>query len=308
MNVKHIAGALLSIVSLAVLGMAGCAADPTLDAVDVDEENLDSIGEAITNGTVTCQTLGSLTAGTYNRYTNVASTDAFNNDGAYDIRSYCTTEMNKRRNTTHTSYDNLSLSPYHIATGTSNLPNYTSATPGTQVDTTVEACRAISDAKAGGHSNYGNPMIPNAGSTAAFCPVGGATIADAVRGCLNMIEQETGFGGHQGGLLWDNPRPISCTLGVAAVNGVKKKGITIGWGQPTLRSGLANGSRCKANYYCTSGVCDTATDSRCKGASGSACLAAEGADCTAHKEDTGVCVHRGAACSSGVCKSNGTCQ
>lgn len=310
MNAKHVASALFSVISLTFLGMAGCAAETASDAGDgVEEEGLDSTGEAaeaITSTNISCNTSGSLTAGTYRLYTGVASTNAFNNDGAYDIRSYCTSEMNKRRNTTHTSYSNLTLNPYHIATGTSTLPNYTAATAGTQVNTTTAACQAISDAKYGGHSLYGNPMIPTAGTSQAFCPVGGATIADAVRGCLNAIEQENGFAGHQGGLLWDNPRPISCELGVYTDGGVQKKGITIVWGQPALRSGLANGSRCKANYYCTSGVCGS--DGRCKGATGSACRAANGVDCTDHPEDPGVCVARGTACSSGVCTSSGTCQ
>jgi len=308
MNIKHLASGLFSILSLTVLSMAGCAAEPTSESDDVDEmdvENVDSAEEALTTGSVTCEAKGGISAGTYKLYTGIASagSDAINNDGAYDIRSYCVAEINKRRSTTHTSYQSKTLKPYHVAYSTAVDPNYTVATvAGDGLNTTTQACRAIADAKAGTHSGYGSPLP---GATTAFCGADGfTTVASAVSNCMNMIEAESGYSGHQGGLLWDTARPISCALGVITVNGTKKKGISIDWGTPTTKTGRPNGARCKANSYCSSGVCGA--DGRCKGAANSTCPSAKAQDCTDHPEDPGLCVQKGAACSSGVC-NNGKC-
>jgi hypothetical protein len=311
MNIKHVAAGLLSIVSLSVFSVAGCAtntapdedADAVNDETDAfDEEEVGTADEAITSGTVTCS--GAVLSGTINRYTNVVGTDAINNDGAYDVKSICVAEMNKRRRTSHASYGGLTLNAYHVYHASDNssiVPSYTAASISGAAITT-EACQAVADAKKGGHAAYGNPLP---GSTGAFCGPTAATAGQAISDCMNTIEAESGFSGHQGGLLWDTARPITCTIGVATVNGVKKKGITINWGTPTTNSGRPNGARCKGASSCTSGVC---TDGRCKGAAGSACPAAKSLDCTQHSEDAGLCLQRDVACASGVCKSNNTCQ
>ncbi len=311
MNIKHFAASLLSIVSFSVLSVAGCATDSVPEeGVEVDdemdefeEEDLGTAEDAITQGSVTCS--GSVLSGSIKRFTNVASGDSINTDGAYDVKGICVAEMNKRRGTTHSSYSGKTLKPYHVYHASDNssiVPNYTAASI-TGTATTTEACQAVADAKKGGHAGYGNPLP---GSTGAFCGASAGTAGEAIIGCLNTIESQTGFSAHQGGLLWDTARPITCSIGVATVNGVKKKGVTINWGTPTTNTGRPNGARCKGNGYCTSGVCGT--DSRCKGASGSACPAKQSLDCTEHSEDTGLCLQRGIACSSGVCNSSNKCN
>ncbi len=316
MNVKHAVHGLVSMVSLTFLAVAGCATgtipededllDDAIEATEEeDEESLDTAEDALSSGQVTCS--GQVLGGTHKRFTGVVGTDALDKDGAYDVKSICVAEMNKRRRTKHLSYGGKTLEPYRVYNATNNssyLASYTVATAEVGLDTTTEACRAIADAKVGNHAGYGNPLP---GATTAFCPADSSTTAShAISNCMNMIEAESGFFGHQGGLLWDTARPISCAIGVITVNGKKERGVSIGWGTPTKKTDRPNGARCKSDSYCSSGNCGD--DGRCKGASGSACPGADSLACSEHPEDPGLCLKKGIACQSGVCKSDKKCQ
>jgi hypothetical protein len=305
MSIKQCAAGFLAGVSLCLLPITGCSADSASDTdSDTYGKEADTVDHAVTtNG---CRD----GYPDYQRiHTGLGVSSVPANDGAYDISQYCLNEINIRRRTDNHPFKTTTLRNYHDAYS-ALLPNFARMGIDTTPDKndasqTCPWCQSVANAKAGGHSGYG--ICGGQGATAAYCGVGNnATIKDAVKGCLDMIENEKGFSGHQGGLLWDTSRPVSCVLGVITASGAKKKGISINWGPPTITDySRPNGARCKRAKHCASGTC---TDGRCKGRGGETCPTNDNIDCSLHAgDDPGICVRKNAACASGNC-SSGKCR
>lgn len=240
---------------------------------------------------------------------------------SYDVSEYCTTAMNARRRTAHSrtkSGTTATIQPYYVLATGSVLPEYTAITTNinaTSGSSVCRLCKGLADAQVSNHAGHGmcygiapDPTGPLTNEVAVgFCGASiGGTAKQAVDGCLNSFENETGGGGHKGAIVWDTTRGISCIIGVYVDpdTGAKKAGISMSYSYPPRNAAAANGDNCKVSGECLSKKCK---DSRCVGAANSACPATDSKNCTEHPEDTALCFSKNLACDSGTCAA-GLCQ
>lgn len=350
MSIKHLITTGFVTIFATALTMVGCNADSASDTQGDEEVSSDSDAVAVA---VNCTSTSPNGLASSNYSNAIAATEttvisAINNGNtAYDITSYCTAAINARRTTLHSRTKNgvtTPIKPYY------NLYNAQIVSPYTAIGINVAAvnsatvpyassvcrlCEGLSNAKAGGHSNYGacygtapdatGPLTSDVSD--GFCGVTvGTTAKNAVDSCLNGFESEDGAGaGHKGPMAWDTTRGISCLIGVYVdpVTGAQKAGITVNYSYPPRNALAPNGAACKVSGECLSKKCagrcvgfnssirvgsttPTAGVSTCPAADSKNGAVVDPAYGAEHKEDPALFFSKNLACASGTC-TNSVC-
>jgi hypothetical protein len=179
---KRCAAGLLSMVSLSVLTVAGCAVDPASDTGNNDVSG-DNGDEGVINedaaSLLSCPGVGTIYP--------IASDP---NTGAVDVSSFCLGEINKYRKTKN-------LKPYFLhSTKTA--------------DVCCQNAEAKTAAAKGGHADGGCGW-----KSQGFCGGGrnpSGTAQASVGWCPRLFFQEGPSGGHYQAMMQTAPRGISCSF------------------------------------------------------------------------------------------------